>query len=83
MDEGHTLTVEQCKRVTATQIESVDSFSEKQITLSYQGGRILITGDKMKIVNFSKTSGAFAATGVVLGARYLPKGGTIRQKLFR
>lgn len=83
MDEGHNLTIEQCRRVTATAVESVDSFSDRQIVLSYSGGRIVVTGEKMKIVNFSKTSGAFAATGVISGARYLAKGGSFKQKLFR
>lgn len=83
MDEGHNLTIEQFRRITATKIESVDSFSEKQIILTFDGGRILVTGDKLKIVNFSKTSGAFAASGVVTGAKYIPKGSSIRQKLFR
>lgn len=83
MDEGHNLTIEQCKRITATAIESVDSFSDSQIVLSYAGGRIVVTGSGMKIVNFSKTGGGFCATGTVTGARYVPKGGSLRQKLFR
>ncbi len=83
MDEGHNISVEQCKRVTATQIESVDSFSAAQIVLSYANGRIVVSGGGMKIVNFSKTSGTFAAAGNITGVRYVPKGGSIRQKLFR
>lgn len=83
MDEGHNLTIEQCKRVTATAIESVDSFSDSQIVLSYAGGRIVVSGSGMKIVNFSKTGGGFAATGTITGARYVSKGGSLRQKLFR
>lgn len=83
MDEGHNLSIEQCKRISATAVESVDSFSDRQIILSYAGGRIVVTGSGMKIVNFSKTSGAFSATGTIAGARYVPKGGNIRQKLFK
>lgn len=83
MDEGHNLSIEQCKRVTATAISSVDSFSDKQIVLSYSGGRILVSGSGMKIVNFSKTSGSFAATGDIFGVKYMQKGGSFRQKLFK
>ena len=40
----HSLNIEQCKRISATAIESVDSFSDKQIVLSYSGGRIAEIG---------------------------------------
>lgn len=83
MDEGHNLSVEQCKRITASAISSVDAFSDKQIILSYSGGRILVSGSGMKIVNFSKTSGAFSATGEIACVKYMQKGSSLRQKLFK
>ena len=81
--EGHNITIENCKRINATEISGVDSFSDKQIVLSYAGGRIVVQGSGMKIVNFSKSTGAFSATGDVYGARYIQKGTGLRQKLFR
>ncbi|MDE6667580.1 MAG: hypothetical protein K2K38_04440 [Clostridia bacterium] len=83
MEEGHNLSIEQCKRITATAIQSVDTFSDKQILLSYQNGRIVVNGSGMKIVNFSKTSGAFSATGEISAVRYMQKGSSLRQKLFK
>ena len=83
MEEGHNLSIEQCKRVSATQISSVDSFSDRQIVLSFSGGRIVVNGSGMKIVNFSKTSGAFSAIGEITGVRYVQKGGSLRQRLFK
>ena len=83
MEDGHNLSVEQCKRVTATAVTEVDAFSDKQIVLSYSGGRIVVTGSGMKIINFSKTSGSFCATGEINGVRYLAKGGSLKQKLFK
>ena len=83
MEEGHNLSIEQCKRVSATAIASVDSFSDKQIVLSYEGGRIVVNGSGMKIVNFSKTSGSFSAIGEITGVRYVQKGGSLRQRLFK
>ena len=65
----HSINIEQCKRITATAIDSVDAFSDKQIILSYGGGRIAVSGSGMKIINFSKTSGAFAATGDITAVR--------------
>lgn len=81
MDDS--LTIEQCKRITATGILSVDAFSDRQIVLSYGGGKIVVTGSGMKIAGFSKSSGAFSATGEIVGAKYLKKGGGLKQKLFR
>lgn len=83
MEEGHNLSIEQCKKVSATQISSVDSFSDRQIVLGYAGGRIVVNGSGMKIINFSKTSGAFCATGEITAVRYLKKGGSLKQKLFK
>ena len=79
----HSINVEQCKKVTATAIESVDAFSDKQILLSYQSGRIVVTGSGMKIINFSKTSGSFAATGEINSVRYMGKGMSFKGKLFK
>ena len=83
MEDKHNLSIEQCKKITASAISSVDAFSDKQIILSYSGGRIVVNGSGMKIVNFSKTSGAFSATGSITGVRYMQKGGSLRQKLFK
>ena len=74
MESTHSVTIEQCKRITATAIDSVDSFSDKQIILSYSGGRIVVAGSGMKIVNFSKSGGGFSATGEITSVRYLAKG---------
>ncbi len=81
--EGHNLTIEQRQRVTATEIISVDAFSDRQIVLSYQGGRIVVSGTDMKIVAFSKTTGAFSAAGNISGARYIAKGASFAKKLFK
>lgn len=85
MENGtpHSLGIEQCKKITATAIDSVDGFSDKQILLSYSGGRIIILGSGMKIVNFSKTSGAFAATGDIISVRYAAKGIGLKSRLFK
>ena len=83
MEEGHNLNIEQCKRISATAISSVDAFSDKQILLSYSGGRIAVSGSGMKIINFSKSSGAFAASGDITGVKYMQKSASFRQKLFK
>ena len=79
----HSVTIEDCKKISATAIESVDAFSSSQIVLSYAGGRITVTGSGLKIVVFSKGSGAFAATGTVTGVKYASEAVKLSQRLFR
>ena len=79
---SHTLTVEQQKKITMSGVESVNAFSPAQITLSISGGKVIVTGSDLKITAFSKSSGAFAATGNVYGVRYNARGGKLG-KLFK
>jgi purine-nucleoside phosphorylase len=79
----HILSVENLKKVTATGIVSVDNFSPTQLILSFTGGRIVVSGSGMKIVSFSQSTGAFSADGNITGVRYIGKGGSIRQKIFK
>lgn len=81
--EQHLLSVENCKRVTATGIDSVDSFSATQLVLSYGGGRIVVTGSEMKITSFSKTNGQFSASGIITGVKYSGKAANLKQRLFK
>ena len=79
----HSVTIEDCNKISATAIESVDAFSPTQIVLSYAEGRITVTGSGLKIVAFSKGSGAFSATGTVTGVKYSAKGIKLAQRLFK
>ena len=81
--EQHTLNVENCKRITATGIQTVDSFSASQLVLSYAGGKINVTGSEMKITSFSKSNGQFSASGNITGVKYSAKATGLKQKLFR
>lgn len=82
-NEQHSLCVENCKKITATAIEAVESFSSTQLVLAYSGGRIVVSGSEMKITAFSKTSGQFAANGKITGVKYAQKAASLRQKLFK
>ena len=79
----HGVNIEQQRRVTATAIDSVDAFSDRQIILSFSGGRIVISGSGMKITGFSQSSGNFSAQGEITGVRYIRKGVSLAKKLFK
>lgn len=81
--EGHVISIENRKRITATQIEAVEAFSPTQLTLAYAGGRIIVSGSEMKITSFSKSTGAFSASGLFSAVKYAQKGTGLRQKLFK
>lgn len=84
MDERvQTVQIEQQKKIIMTCVESVDSFSTQQISLTVEGGKAVITGETLKIVNFSKSNGNFAAEGKITGLKYLGKRDKITKRLFR
>ncbi|MDE6076004.1 MAG: hypothetical protein K2G26_06170 [Clostridia bacterium] len=82
-NESHLISIENRKRLTATQIEAVEAFSPTQLVLSYAGGKIIIGGSDMKITSFSKSSGGFSASGTFSSVKYAQKGLGLKQRLFR
>ncbi len=81
-ENKHSVTVEQRKSLTVTAVESVVAFSEVKIILSLVGGgRMSVLGTGLKITNFSKTSGAFAAEGTVTGINY--GGKSVASRIFK
>lgn len=84
MDETRLMTalIEQQKKITVTGVESVDSFSPQQITITLEGGRAQISGEGLKITDFSKTSGKFAAVGEIAGVRFFKKKEKLGKRLF-
>lgn len=81
-NEQHNLSVENRKRITATKIDSVDGFSSGRITLTYAGGKITVSGSDLKIVAFSKSTGAFSAVGNIDSVTYSHIGAGVK-RLFK
>ena len=77
------VTIDQQKRITMTCVESVDSFSMQQISVTVGGGKAIVSGEGLKIVNFSKSNGNFSAEGKITGLRYLGKRDKITKRLLR
>lgn len=77
------VTIEQQKKILMSCVESVDSFTAQQITLTLTGGgRAIINGDGLKIIHFSKSNGNFGATGKISGVRFADKKLKISKRLF-
>ncbi len=77
------LTIEQQKKISLTGVESVDAFSDAEIRLTVAGKKMRITGSNLKVLTFSKGSGAFAAVGEVSLVRYGGVKGKFFQRLFK
>ena len=78
----HQITLVQKKDVTVSGVEGVLSFSESKISLLLKGGgKLFVAGNGLKITGFSKESGAFTASGNVVGISY--GGKSFAAKLFR
>ncbi len=81
--EGHIVSVENRKKITATQIDAVESFSPTQLVLSFAGGRIVVSGSEMKITSFSRSGGTFSASGTINSVKYVARGMNLKQRLFK
>lgn len=68
--QPHILTIEQQKKITLTGVKSVTSFSPQQINLMLSEGKLIITGNNLKVTSFSKSSGTFSADGEIAGVKY-------------
>lgn len=80
--QAQTALIEQQKKITVTGVESVDAFSDRQIALTLENGTATVTGEGLKIVNFSKASGTFTAVGKVTGIRFHARGEKLSKRLF-
>lgn len=70
MDNQSVLTVEQRKKISLTNVQSVDAFSDEKIVLSVGGQKVVIEGSSLKVLAFSQGSGSFAASGEVRLIKY-------------
>ena len=62
----HSVSLEDQKTFTATEIKEVTSFSDKEVVLVTKGDtRITVSGDDLKINVFLKSNGAFSLSGNV------------------
>ena len=80
---AQTLTLENRKHITLSGVKSVDSFSPQGMKLTTDGGKVNILGENLKVLSFSKQSGAFSAEGRVDGIRFSGAKTGLMKKVFR
>ncbi|MBO4572692.1 MAG: hypothetical protein J5762_02875 [Clostridia bacterium] len=80
----HSLSIEERKSFTATEIKEVAAFSDKEVKLvAKNDSTIIITGDGLKINGFSKDNGSFSLTGNVRSVRYGASSESLFKRIFR
>ena len=80
----HSVSLQEQKVFTATEIKEVVSFNDKEVVLlGKDDNRIVIEGGDLKINGFSKEGGNFALSGQIKAVKYAGAKESILKKLFK
>lgn len=80
----HTLTLEEQKKLAITEVKEVAYFTEKEIRiLLFNGSKMDISGEELKISSFNNQSGAFSLCGRIKTVKYLAKQESFVKRLFK
>ena len=78
-----TLLLEERKKLTMNGVSSVDGFAEQYVKLTVAGSKVLVTGEKLKVVSFNKSTGALIVDGLVNEIKYLAKKQPLYKRIFK
>ena len=67
------LSLEERRRVNITRVTAVEAFTDEKIRLKTDCGTLIITGEKLKIGNFSEATGAFSCGGNIISLSFSAK----------
>ena len=71
------------KRLAMCGVETVDGFSEQALNLTVSGVKVKITGEKIKITAFNKSSGTLTADGIFNDIKYGDKKTPLFKRIFK
>ncbi len=71
------------KRLSMTNVESVEGFSEQSLKLIVKGNRVQILGENIKITVFNKASGNLSAEGDFSEIKYNYKKAPLLKRIFK
>ena len=74
--------IEQQKKITMTGVSAVVGLTPREIRITLESGRAVISGGDLKIVSFSKSNGNFSAVGKIAGIRFFAKHEKLTKRLF-
>jgi hypothetical protein len=77
------LVLENRKKLSMTEVKSVDGFTEQLLNVSLKDVKVKITGENIKISAYNKDSGNLVAEGNFKEIRYIVKSGPLIKKVFK
>ncbi|MBO4262691.1 MAG: YabP/YqfC family sporulation protein [Clostridia bacterium] len=78
------VSIENRSRLLVTGIKDVGAFNESEIRLELlQGGRMVITGEKLNISGFDKATGEIRLCGKINSLKYVDKALPAGKRFFR
>lgn len=81
--ESDKLMLESRKRLSMTEVSSVDGFNEQTLNLTVNGLKVKVMGENIKITSFNKTTGNLTADGTFNSVSYSSKRQPIIKRLFK
>lgn len=77
------LLLEERRKLIMSGVESVDAFSDQGLKLTVSGNKVVILGDKIKVISFNKANGNLVAEGMVNEIKYTKKSMPFIKRIFR
>ena len=71
------------KKLSVSNVESVDGFTSQWLKLTVGGQTLLVTGENIKITAFNKANGNLTADGTFLEIKYNAKKQPLLKRLFK
>ncbi len=81
--ETDKMTLDGRKRLTMTNVDGVDGFSEQCLKLTVGGNRVTVNGSGIKITAFNKATGNLTADGEFDEIKYCGKKTPFVKRLFK
>lgn len=75
--------IEGRKKLSVSNVDSVDGFTSQWLKLTVGGKTLLVTGENIKITAFNKANGNLTADGVFLEVKYANKKQPLLKRLFK
>ncbi len=77
------IVIEGRKKLSVSNVESVDGFTSQWLRLTIGGQTLLITGENIKITAFNKANGNLTADGTFVEVKYNVKKQPFVKRLFK
>lgn len=77
------LLLEEQRKISLTQVSSVDGFNEEILRLTIKNKKVVIKGSGLKIAQFDKGNGNFIAEGNIYQIIFMGEKKPIMKKIFK